>query len=148
MFAWPTHAFFLKVRLQQYVWKAWPFQDSFLYFIHLKLIRHHSSQFFLLTFLVASFGLQGITSLTVNYLWEILLPVSKMQSVLRTRVLFHNVKPLRSTKSETSKSGWQGGISINCYTTFLTGTGTWVRLSWLWNLLQNNSTCLSQEKNM
>lgn len=82
--------------------------------------------FFLLTSLVASFGLQRITSPTGNYLWEILLPVSKMQGVLRTRVLFRNIQPLGSSKSETSKAGWQGGISINCYTTFLLGTGTWV----------------------
>lgn len=79
------------------------------YFTHLKLIRYHSTQHFLLTCLVASFGLQRITSLTANYLWEILLPVSKMQSVLRTRVLFHSIQPLGSNKSETSKSGWQRG---------------------------------------
>lgn len=78
------------------------------YFIHFKLIRYHSTQFFLLTCLVASFGLQRITRLTANYLWEIVLPVSKMQSVLRTRVLFHNIQPLGRNKSETSKSGWQG----------------------------------------
>lgn len=116
-------------------------------FIHLKLMRYHSTQFFLLTFLVASFGLQRITSLTANYHWEMLLPVSKMQNVLRTQVLFHNTQPMESNKRDASKSGWQGGISINCYTTFLLETGIWVRLSWLWSLLQNNSTCLSQEKN-
>lgn len=60
---------------------------------------------------------------TANYLWEILLPLSKMKSVLRTQVLFHIIQPLGSNKSETSKSGRQGGISLNCYAAFLLGTG-------------------------
>lgn len=73
---------------------------------------------------------------------------ASVKDVLRTWVLFHSIQPLENNKSETSKSGGQEGISINCYTTFLLGTETWVGLSSLWSLLQNNSTCLSQEKNI
>ena len=46
---------------------------------------------------------------------------------------------LESNKPETAKSGWQEGISVNCYTTFPLLTEAWFRFSWLWSHLQNSS---------
>lgn len=94
--------------------------------------------------------LEGVTWVCINPLINVtssfLFIHAKMRGVVCLRagwasgVLPHRKSELlESSKPETSKSGWQGAISISCYTTFPLGTETWFRLSWLWSLLQNNS---------